>query len=263
MLAILSPAKTLDYSPQRLVSRKTNCEFLKDSEELIGGLSKLSSKDVGKLMGISEKLADLNRERFQTWTVPFPKGAAKQALLAFKGDVYQGFDLECFSEEDWRFAQDHLRILSGLYGLLRPLDQMLPYRLEMGTKLKTTRGKNLYEFWGTQLTDSLNKALKRQGDDILVNLASNEYYGAVKKEALKARVITPVFKDTKNGKLKIISFYAKLARGLMADFIIRNRIEGVEDLKGFAAAAYGFDASLSEGSTLVFTRGEHWLGEQC
>lgn len=256
MLAILSPAKTLDYSPQRLVSRKTKCAFLKDSEELIEQLRQLSSKRLGKLMGISEKLADLNHERFQAWTLPFPRGEAKQALLAFKGDVYQGFELERFTEEDWAFAQDHLRILSGLYGLLRPLDQMLPYRLEMGTKLKTNRGKDLYEFWGTQLTESLNKALKRQGDDILINLASNEYYGAVKKDALKARVVTPVFKDVKNGKLRFISFYAKLARGLMADFIIRNGIEAIEDLKAFAVDDYAFDASLSDEDTMVFTRGE-------
>ena len=256
MLAILSPAKTLDYSSPQLVSRKTKCEFLKDSEELIEGLRQLSSMRLGKLMSISEKLADLNRDRFQAWKLPFPRGEAKQALLAFKGDVYEGFELERFTEADWAFAQDHLRILSGLYGLLRPLDQMLPYRLEMGTKLKTRRGKDLYEFWGMQLTESLNKALKRQGDDILVNLASNEYYGAVQKGALKAQVVTPVFKDVRNGKLRFISFYAKLARGLMADFIIRNAIEEVEDLKGFAVDGYAFDASLSDDDTLLFTRGE-------
>lgn len=255
-MAILSPAKTLDYGPQSLVSRKTKPGFLKDSEELIAVVKQLTPKALGKLMGISEKLAELNHARFQAWEVPFPKGEAKQALLAFKGDVYQGFEFERFTAEDWSFAQDHLRILSGLYGLLRPLDQMLPYRLEMGTKLGTERGKDLYEFWGTQLTESLNKALKKQGDDVLINLASNEYFGAVKPAALKGRVVTPVFKDTKNGKLKIISFHAKRARGMMADFVIRNGLKKVEDLKAFDTADYGFDAGLSNEDTLVFTRAE-------
>ena len=256
MISILSPAKSLDYGPQNLVTRKTTPAFLPDSEELIEIARKLSKKDLGKLMGISEKLAELNHERFQSWVTPFPNGEAKQALLAFKGDVYQGFELESFEKKHWDFAQEHLRILSGLYGLLRPLDMILPYRLEMGTRLVTKRGKDLYEFWGVSLTEALNKALKKQGDDILVNLASNEYFGAVQPKALNGRVITPVFKDTKNGKVKIISFFAKRARGMMADFIIRNELAKVDDLKAFNVADYAFDAALSSADTLVFIRGE-------
>ncbi|MFT4636817.1 MAG: cytoplasmic iron level regulating protein YaaA (DUF328/UPF0246 family) [Verrucomicrobiales bacterium] len=256
MIAILSPAKTLDYSSQSLVSRKTMPAFLKDSEELIAVARMLSKKELGRLMGISEKLAELNHERFQSWIAPFPKGEAKQALLAFKGDVYQGFEFDLFEKKDWDFAQEHLRILSGLYGLLRPLDLMLPYRLEMGTKLGTKRGKDLYTFWGASLTEALNAALKKQGDDVLVNLASNEYFGAVRPKALKGQIITPVFKDTKKGKVKIISFFAKRARGMMADFIIRNGLSKVEDLKAFNVADYAFEAALSSEDTFVFTRGE-------
>ena len=256
MLALLSPAKTLDYGPERLVSRKTTPRFLEDSEALIAVLKKKSAAELGKLMGISEKLAELNHQRFQEWQSPFPKGAAKQAILAFKGDVYQGFELEHFGKEEWDAAQAQIRILSGLYGMLRPLDQMLPYRLEMGTKLKTERGKDLYEFWGSSLTDQVNRDLRKQGDDTVVNLASNEYFGAIRPQELKGRVVTPVFKDTKNGKLKIISFYAKKARGMMADYMIRNHVSSVDDLRGFDRAGYGFDSSLSSTDTLVFTRGE-------
>lgn len=256
MLAILSPAKTLDFSPQQLVSRKTKPAFLQDSEELIGVVGKLSPRQLSATMGISPKLAELNHERFQRWEVPFPKGEAKQALLAFKGDVYQGFELDRYQEADWAFAQDHLRILSGLYGLLRPLDLILPYRLEMGTNLKTARGKDLYEFWGDRLTEGLNKAIKKQGDAVVVNLASQEYFGAIQPREVKGRIITPVFKDMKNGKLKVISFYAKRARGMMADYIVRHRLCEVEELKGFDTAGYGFDAALSDENTLVFTRDE-------
>ncbi len=256
MLAIISPAKSLDFSPQSLVTRKTKPAFLKDSEALIEVMREKSPDDLRALMGISEKLADLNYERFQKWENPYPRGEAKQAVLAFRGDVYQGFELETFEEADWAFAQDHLRILSGLYGLLRPLDLILPYRLEMGTKLATSRGKDLYAFWGDQLTEALNKALKKQGDDVLVNLASNEYFGAVRPSVLKGRIVTPVFKDMKNGRLKIISFFAKKARGMMADHIIRHGLSEIDDLKGFDGGDYGFDASLSDESTLVFTRGE-------
>ncbi len=256
MLAVLSPAKTLDYTPQRLVTKKSKPGFLEDSEELVSVARKLSAADLGALMGISPKLADLNHQRFQDWRQPFPKGEAKQALLAFKGDVYQGFELESFADGDWAFAQDHLRILSGLYGLLRPLDMMLPYRLEMGTKLATKRGKDLYQFWGDSITKGINKALGKQGDRVLVNLASNEYFGAVDPKALKGEIVTPVFKDTKNGKLKIISFYAKKARGMMADFMVREQLSTVDDLKSFRTANYGFEPSLSSKTELVFTRPE-------
>lgn len=256
MLAVLSPAKSLDYSEQFLTKKKSTPGFLDDSEVLIAQLKGMTAAQLSKLMGISAKLGELNYERNQAWQRPFPKGEAKQALLAFKGDVYQGFELDRYQDADWPYAQDHLRILSGLYGLLRPLDLILPYRLEMGTKMATDRGKDLYEFWGTKITDALNKALKKQGDDVLVNLASNEYFGSVKTSHLKGRVVTPIFKDTKNGKLKIISFYAKRARGMMADFMIRNRISKPGDLRQFDTAGYGYDANLSSEDTLVFTRGE-------
>ncbi len=256
MLAILSPAKSLDFGPQQWTKKKTQPAFLKDSAVLAAQLKKMTAEELSSLMGISAKLGELNHERYQTWKTPYPSGAAKQALLAFTGDVYQGFNLDLFQDGDWDFAQDHLRILSGLYGLLKPLDQILPYRLEMGTKLKNDRGKDLYEFWGHSPTDALNKALKKQGDDVLVNLASNEYFGAVKPAALQGRVVTPVFKDYKNGKLKIISFFAKRARGMMADFMIRQQLKAVDDLKAFDVAGYGFDTSLSSEDTLVFTRAE-------
>lgn len=256
MLAILSPSKTMDFSPQTMVSRKTKPAFLKDSAELIDLLRPLSAARLRPLMDVSPALAELNRERFQAWRVPFPRGAAKQALLAFRGEVYQGFELESFSPEHWNFAQDHLRILSGLYGLLRPLDGMLPYRLEMGTPLKNPRGKDLYAFWAHRLTEALNKALKKQGDDVLVNLASKEHFQAVPLEGLKARVVTPVFKDIKNGRLMFITFYAKRARGMMADHIIREGLTDVEELKAFNGDEYAYDASLSDEDTLVFTRGE-------
>ena len=256
MLAIISPAKSLDFSEQSQIKKATQPAFLNDSQELIEVARKLSAHDLEELMGISANLAELNRQRFHDWKVPFPKGESKQALLAFTGDVYRGFDLASFKEEDFAFAHEHLRILSGLYGLLRPLDQILPYRLEMGIKLKTAKGSTLYEFWGDRLTKALNQALRKQGDDILVNLASNEYFHAVKQDVLKARLITPVFKDTKNGKLKIISFYAKRARGMMADYMIRNRLTDVEELKGFSTEGYGYADDLSKGDELVFTRAE-------
>lgn len=212
-----------------------------------------SSADLESLMGISSKLADLNTERFAAWKVDYSEDEGRAAALAFKGDVYQGLDVDSWGKKDFTEAQKRIRILSGLYGILRPLDLMLPYRLEMGTKLENAHGKNLYKFWGSKLTDSLNEEL--EGDnDAIINLASNEYYSAVQPKNLKSPVITPVFKDWKNDKYKIISFYAKKARGQMAAWAIKNKIKNPADLKNFDVAGYGFDTSLSDAGSWVFTR---------
>ncbi|MEM1297485.1 MAG: peroxide stress protein YaaA [Verrucomicrobiota bacterium] len=256
MLAIISPAKTLDYESPPLTDTCTKPEFLNHSKELIKQLRTMSEDEIGALMSISPKLATLNAERYQSFKPPFTADNAKQALLAFKGDVYTGFELPEYEEADFAYAQDHLRILSGLYGLLRPLDLMQAYRLEMGTKLKNKRGKDLYAFWGDTITTALNDAIAESGSKTLVNLASNEYYHSVQPKDLDARIITPVFKDEKNGKLKIISFFAKKARGVMSDFLIRKRVEKPEGLKKFKGMGYAFSNELSEGDTWVFTRPE-------
>lgn len=256
MISVISPAKTLDYSEQSLTTKHTVPEFLDESQELITKLAKLSKGQVGKLMGISEKLSALNVERYRTWSVPFDTKNAKQALLAFKGDVYQGFECESWKATDFTFAQKHLRILSGLYGVLRPLDLMQPYRLEMGTKLKTARGKNLYEFWGDTITMALNATVKNSRSRALVNLASNEYFDSVNPSALKVPIVTPVFKDEKNGEYKVISFFAKRARGMMANFIVKNRLKAPEALKDFDVGGYRFDAAESDDRQLVFLRDE-------
>ncbi|MEC5128262.1 peroxide stress protein YaaA [Verrucomicrobiales bacterium BCK34] len=254
MLAVISPAKTLDYESTLPSLRPTQPRLLDQSEALIKVLRKLSSSDLQALMGISEKLGDLNAERNQSWSVPFSSDNARAALFAFKGDVYTGFTLDEYASEDFSFAQKHLRILSGLYGVLRPLDLMQPYRLEMGTALQTSKGKNLYEFWGDQITKELNAAFKASGSNTLVNLASKEYFSAVTPGELKGDVITPNFKDLKNGSYKIISFYAKKARGMMCDYMIRNRIGNPEELKGFDRDGYSFNPTLSKGNDWIFTR---------
>ncbi|MDF1741241.1 MAG: peroxide stress protein YaaA [Verrucomicrobiales bacterium] len=254
MLAVISPAKTLDYESTLPSLRPTQPRLLDQSEALIKVLRKLSSSDLQALMGISEKLGDLNAERNQSWSVPFSSDNARAALFAFKGDVYTGFTLDEYASEDLSFAQKHLRILSGLYGVLRPLDLMQPYRLEMGTSLETSKGKNLYEFWGDQITKELNAAFKASGSNTLVNLASKEYFSAVKPDQLKGEVITPNFKDLKNGSYKIISFYAKKARGMMCDYMIRNQIQNPEGLKGFDRDGYSFNPTLSKGNDWIFTR---------
>ena len=205
-------------------------------------------------MKISDKLAALNQQRYQDFQTPFTPDNAKQSLLAFKGDVYRGMAVEDYTEEDLAFAQDHLRILSGLYGMLRPLDLMQPYRLEMGTKLATEKEKNLYEFWGSSIAELINQALEKQKDPCVVNLASNEYFKSVDRKTLKGRVLDIVFKENKADGYKIIAIYAKRARGLMADFVIRNRIETVEALQGFDAEGYTFRESLSEPDSWTFCR---------
>ncbi|WP_166365507.1 peroxide stress protein YaaA [Pseudomonas akapageensis] len=254
MLTVISPAKTLDFETPPVTARHTQPQYLDHSQELILQLRELSPVQISELMHLSDKLAGLNAARFGSWTPAFTPANAKQALLAFKGDVYTGLDAESLGEDDFSYAQDHLRMLSGLYGLLRPLDLMQPYRLEMGTKLANARGKDLYAFWGTRISEWLNEALAEQGDDILLNLASTEYFSAVKRPALNARVINTEFRDWKNGQYKIISFYAKKARGMMSRFVIQERINDPEQLKQFDVQGYRFSAELSKTDNLVFLR---------
>ncbi|WP_213875211.1 peroxide stress protein YaaA [Pseudomonas sp. dw_358] len=254
MLMVISPAKTLDFETPPTTRRFTQPEFLDHSQLLIEQLRELSPAQIAGLMHLSDKLAGLNAARFGSWDRPFTPENAKPALLAFKGDVYTGLQAETFSEKQLDYAQKHLRMLSGLYGLLRPLDLMQPYRLEMGTKLANPRGKDLYAFWGERISEWLNQALAEQGDDLLLNLASNEYFSAVKRSALKARIIDTEFRDLKNGQYKIISFYAKKARGMMSRFVITERIKTVKGLQGFDVDGYGFSKEQSSADKLVFLR---------
>ena len=256
MLLVISPAKNLDYDTAPQTSQKTQPDFLDDAQELIEQLRKLAPHQVSSLMSISDKLGSLNYDRFQSWQTPFTPDNAKQAVLAFNGDVYGGLAAGTFSAQDFKFAQQHLRILSGLYGLLRPLDLMQPYRLEMGTKFENERGRDLYAFWGDRITLALNQQLQTLGSETLVNLASNEYFKSVKKKQLDGEIITPVFKDWKGDKYKIISFFAKKARGLMASYAVQNKISVAEDLKNFDADGYGYNEAMSKGTEWVFTRRE-------
>ncbi|MCU1715755.1 peroxide stress protein YaaA [Pseudomonas sp. 5P_3.1_Bac2] len=254
MLMVISPAKTLDYESAPVTQRFTQPQHLDHAQELIEQLRELSPAQIAELMHLSDKLAGLNAARFGSWQRPFNPSNAKQALLAFKGDVYTGLNAEDFSEDDFDFAQNHLRMLSGLYGVLRPLDLMQPYRLEMGTKFANPKGKNLYEFWGEQISGWLNDALAAQGDDVLLNLASTEYFSAVKRKALPARIIDTEFKDLKNGQYKIISFYAKKARGLMARHVIKQRLSDPAALKDFNLNGYYYSPEQSKPDSLVFLR---------
>lgn len=254
MLLVVSPAKKLDFDSPLATNKTSKASLLEHSEILIERCKKLSPAQIGSLMKLSDKLAGLNAARFGEWSQPFTIKNARQAILAFDGDVYSGLDAASFSKEDFEYSQQHFRILSGLYGLLRPLDLMQAYRLEMGTKLDTVRGNNLYQFWGDIITNEINQALSEQGDDILINLASNEYFKAVNKKSLNAKVITPQFKDWKNDQYKMISFFAKKARGLMARYIIQNQLNDVEQLKNFDLAGYQFNSTFSKGNDLVFTR---------
>jgi hypothetical protein len=251
MLLVISPAKTLDFDTDPVTKTYTQPRFLEQSQQLIDDLQKLSVQDVASLMKLSDKLAGLNVARFQTWQPPFDLNNAKQAVLAFKGDVYTGLDADSLTEDDLAFAQQHLRILSGLYGVLKPLDLMQAYRLEMGTKFANAKGKDLYQFWGESLRESLESELT---DGVLINLASNEYFKAVQAKKLNARIITPVFKDLKNGQYKMISFYAKKARGLMSRYIIQQRIEEPEQIKQFDTDGYRFSDEMSSGDEWVFIR---------
>lgn len=255
MLTVLSPAKTLDYdTPLPPDLAVTWPDFLADSHELVTVLQALTPADIAQLMSLSDKLASLNAARFAQWQPSYQMPEARPAVFAFKGDVYTGLQVEDWSQADIDHAQNQLRILSGLYGLLRPLDLMLPYRLEMGTNLATPRGQGLYAFWGQRLAFALNEALVAQGDDILVNLASQEYFKSVPLRALEARVISPQFRDEKQGQFKVISFYAKKARGLMAAWMIQQRLTHPDQLLGFDRAGYRYEPDLSKPDEPVFIR---------
>lgn len=256
MLIVISPAKTLDFETAPTTQEFTQPELLKESKKLISELKKLEPAEVSSLMKISDKLGTLNYLRFNEWKTPFNLKNAKQALLAFKGDVYTGIEAESFSKQDLNFAQKHLRILSGLYGVLKPLDLMQAYRLEMGTQFENKQGKDLYQFWGGKLTEQVNKDLKAAKSKVLINLASNEYFKSLQASDIDAEIIVPVFKDFKNGKYKIISFYAKKARGLMSAYIIKNRLKKPEDIKAFNIDGYKYSKSESNGNNWVFLRKE-------
>jgi len=254
MLMVISPAKTLDFETLPTTREHTTPDFLDDSAELIEQLREMSPHQVSELMKISAKLGELNFDRYLSWDKQFSPDNAKQALLAFKGDVYTGLDAQSMSKADLQWAQEHLRILSGLYGLLRPLDLMQAYRLEMGTKLANGRGKDLYQFWGSQITDALNQHQADEALPVLVNLASNEYFKSVQTKQLAAEIITPVFKDWKGDKYKIISFYAKKARGLMVSYIVRKRLTDVEQIKNFDSEGYVYNPAMSSAQEWVVTR---------
>jgi len=256
MLLVISPAKNLDYDSATPTTKHTKAAFLERAEELMVDLKQLAPQDVSKLMHISDKLGSLNYDRFQQWQQPFTPANARQAVLAFKGDVYLGLDAYNFSNDDFAFAQQHLRILSGLYGLLKPLDLIQPYRLEMGTKFNNARGNDLYQFWGETITQELNKQLKKLGNPSLINLASGEYFKSVKVKQLNAEVITPVFKDWKNDQYKIISFFAKKARGRMSAYIIKNQLAAPDQLKDYDWDGYRYNEAMSSHSEWVFTRKE-------
>ena len=254
MITILSPAKTLDFDRDDSFSDCTIPQFLFESEELMHQLKKFNIEDIATTMHISEKLSKVNYDRFQNWTNQFSLSNAKQAIFCFKGGVYVGLDVSSFLPDDLKYSQNYLRILSGLHGVLRPLDLIKPYRLEMGTKLKTNKGKNLYEFWGEKITQSLNNSLQKNGSNYILNLASNEYFDSVIKSQINGKIIEVKFLDKKNSIYKTISFFAKKARGAMAAFVIQNQITNTEDLQNFDGLGYKFDNSRSNMNSLVFIR---------
>jgi uncharacterized protein len=255
MLILLSPAKTLNFNIEPQTKNYTAPLFPEKADELVKILRKYPPSQLQKMMSINPNLADLNVQRYLDWGLPFTPDNARQALLVFKGEVYNGLKAETFTSGDLAYAQEHLLILSGLYGALRPLDLMQPYRLEMGTKLKNKKGKDLYAFWGDQITELVNKQMQNNGQKYLINLASEEYFSVLNKAKLNAEIITPQFKDFSNGSYKFLTVYGKKARGMMARFIITNQLEEVEKLKLFDAEGYFYNDQLSDGATLVFTRG--------
>ena len=256
MLILLSPAKTLDFTSPSETNICSEPEFLEFSKDLVKGLAKLTSVEVGELMQISPKLADLNRQRFSDWQIKHTTKNSKQAILAFKGDVYEGLEAWKFKKEDFSFAQKKLRVLSGLYGLLKPLDLIQPYRLEMGTVYANPLGKDLYSFWGERLSQTINRDLKKEASNLVVNLASQEYFKATQSSKIKGEIISPSFLDEKKGTYKIISFYAKKARGYMANYVVTNRINRVDELSKFSANGYHYSKGDSTTTTPVFTRSE-------
>jgi cytoplasmic iron level regulating protein YaaA (DUF328/UPF0246 family) len=251
MIAIISPAKSLNFESNAPTDTSTSPLFLKEADYLAGKLGKLNSSKLGALLDISPKLAHLNAERYASWKT----ATSKQAIFAYDGDVYDGMEAKTFSSQEIKFAQNHLRIISGLYGLLNPLDLIKPYRIDMGTSFATPKGENLYKYWSDKITDQLNINLKKSGSDVLINLASQEYFAAVNTKKLKTRIITPSFKDRSNDKYAMISFFAKKARGMMSRFIIQNAITDPEMLVGFDSGGYNFNHELSKGDNWVFTRG--------
>ena len=254
MLITLSPSKGQDFETPVPSDIHSIPDQLKDSQLLINKAKKLDVEEVRELMAVSENISSLNVDRFQSWNMPFNTDNAKPALFAFKGDVYSGIQKEKYDDNDLAYAQEHLRILSGLYGALRPMDLIQPYRLEMKTKLKNDRGDNLYQFWGERITDKLNSTLEDHEEKVLVNLASNEYFKSVKPKKLDARLLNINFKEIKDGKTRVVAIFAKRARGMMTDFILRNRIDHTEDIKDFGAEGYKFSAAESTENNWVFTR---------
>jgi cytoplasmic iron level regulating protein YaaA (DUF328/UPF0246 family) len=254
MIITLSPSKGQDFEAPGMTRKYSRPADVKDSELLIRELRKIKAAELQELMDVSSNIAELNVGRYQSFRTPFTTRNARQAIFAFKGDVYGGIDIGSFTAEDFDYAQDHLRILSGLYGCLRPLDLIQPYRLEMKTKLKNPRGDNLYQFWGDGITGSLNKALAKQQEPVLVNLASNEYFKSVKPKLLKGQLLNINFKETKNGKTRVVAIFAKRARGMMADYILRNRIESPAGIKKFRKDGYRFSKDLSDDRQWTFER---------
>ena len=254
MITLLSPSKKLNFNEQNIVHSHTECDFIQSAELLANEAKNLTENDLKDLMNISDNLAKLNRERFDRWSLPFSPSNAKQAILAFDGGVYSGLKAENFKEKDFDFAQNHLRILSGLYGILKPLDLIQPYRLEMGVSFKNNRGKNLYEFWKKDLTKNLNNTLKKHRNPTIVNCASVEYFSAIDLKDFEGKILSVVFKEYRNDELKFISFNAKKARGLMTQYIMKNEIDANNDIKDFNYEDYSFDLKLSDESTFVFTR---------
>lgn len=254
MLIVISPAKTLDLESDFNTPAVTQPEFLSDSRKLIKIMRGFSADNLSALMHTSTAISTLNETRFKQWKTPFNEANARPSIFTFKGDVYTGLEIETFSQADLAYAQDHLRILSGLYGALKPLDLMQPYRLEMGISLENDRGKNLYDFWGDKITKVINRDLKASQDSVLVNLASNEYFSALNKKLLKADIVTPVFKDYSSGQYRVLSFFAKKARGRMAAWILQNRIEDVSALDKFKLDGYRYSKADSLPNKPVFLR---------
>jgi uncharacterized protein len=255
MISVISPAKTLDFESPQTSIKYTQPEFIDESEKIMARLKKTSRRRIGQMMDLSKNLVDLNFDRYQDWKPDFNPQSSKQVILAFKGDVYIGLEADTFNIDQLDFAQEHLRILSGLHGILKPLDLIRPYRLEMGTPLKIGRRENLYAFWKDKLYHKLNSDLEESGSNVLINLASNEYFNALDLKKLNSRVIKVEFKDFKNGDYKVLSFFAKKARGMMAKYIIENKINDPESLKNFNSDSYIYSNEFSDDSSYVFLRG--------
>lgn len=255
MLTVLSPAKTLDYESKLPTRKFSTPRMTEETRELVGVMATKTPADLRGLMDISDELAQLNHERFQTFETEFNRSNSRPAVVAFKGDVYMGLNVDEFGERDFTYAQKHLRILSGLYGVLRPLDLMQPYRLEMGTALETDYGDDLYGYWGSKITDSLNADLEQYRTKVLINLASKEYFSAVRPDELDAKIVSPVFRDFNRGEYRIISFFAKRARGEMAAWMIRNKIKSVRGLREFGGMGYQYSQAHSTSTKPTFIRG--------